>query len=445
VVTVLLAASSAVLMAHMFNGDNMTRVYYGTDTHLFGLMIGATLAFWTRTKTAPGALRRLSQPFWWWAHKKRVQLFGVMSFAGLVVILFTMPDLAPFTYYGGLVLTSVLAAGIIVATVSGHGLLRWLFTRRVLEWIGKRSYGIYLWHWPLLVLFGRALPSTVPDWIVPCITLAATCAVAATSYRYIEIPIQRQGFRAFMSKAVWRRAIVAGKAAPRWKLLPHPMLIPVLAVIGLGVGAVISAPPKTQAQLRVEAGQQAINRHAPASEPPTQRVAGIQSQPPQLPPPKSTPLSGADMTVIGDSVTIASAPALQARFPGILIDAEISRSTRRGGQAAIQAHLAAGDMRRVAVIALGTNDYFGTGNLDKLVAELGDRRIIFVTAHADREWTVPNNDDVHRAAQKYPNVSVAEWDAAVSAHPEVLGEDGIHPGAQGSTMYADCIAKALNL
>lgn len=431
-----IAIISAALMAVLFDTTNGTRVYYGTDTHLFGLMIGAALAFWNRSKARQYALRRLNQPFWWLAHKKRVQVIGNLALVGLVALMLAMPDTSAVAYYGGLVFTSILAGVVIVATTSKRGALQQLFAWRPLVWTGVRSYGIYLWHWPLLVLFGYMLPSSLDQWAVSTLVLAISFACAAASYRFIEIPIQRGGFRVILGRST-QRVADAGDARLRWRFQPYVGTATCLLVISLAVGAVISAPSKTQAQLRVEAGQRAIN-HAQAMSK-NQSVAGAATSPLQLKP----VVTGSDMTVIGDSVTLAAAPVLQARFPGILIDAEISRSMRRGGLETIENLNATGSLRNVVVVALATNGYFGADNLDKVVAELGNRRVVFVTAHVDREWTASNNDDLHKLAQRYRNVAIAEWDTAISPHAEDLGPDGIHPTAQGAILYADSLAQAL--
>jgi peptidoglycan/LPS O-acetylase OafA/YrhL len=438
-----LAAFSAILMAFLYHTTNQTRVYYGTDTHLFGLMIGAALAFWSSSKASGHALRRLSQPFLWLGRKRYLQPMGVVALLGIVVFIIAVRDSAAIIYYGGLAGVCLLSAAALVAIVSKRGRLQCIFTWRPLEWVGERSYGIYLWHWPLLVLFGQALPAAVPDWMVSTVTFIVTMACAALSYRYVEAPIQQNGFRAYTGLGLPRRKLW------HWRLRPYPLAIGCLVAVVLTVGAVLQAPSKTQAQMRIEAGQRAIQNLANTQKPepaqvPTQTIAGTQTNMPSASPKQPT-ITGADISVIGDSVTIASAPALQERFPGIIIDAEISRSMRRGGMSTIETLNTAGSLRKVVIIALGTNGYYGADNLEKAATLLAGKRLVFVTAHADREWTGPNNDDVRKLAQKYPYVSIAEWDSDIGAHPEMLGDDGIHPSQQGAKIYVESIAKALGL
>jgi peptidoglycan/LPS O-acetylase OafA/YrhL len=445
IVTGILALASAGLMAFLFLHDaGPTRVYYGTDSHLFGLMIGALLAFWTRSKTIKQPLRRLTQPFW---HLRRfpktTRISGVVAFAGLGASFFLLPNQSALTYNGGLFLACIFAAVVLVATVSTNDWLQKLFSLRPLTWIGIRSYGIYLWHWPLLVLFIYLLPKTFPWWIVPLCVPVITVGLATLSYRYIEMPIRRHGFQGLWYRAFKKRAVSVDAVTTRTYIQPHSMVPVTLALCILTIGAALGAPTKTIAQMNIEKGQKAI--HEQTQKKPT---AKAQIHNPSASSPKQAPTliptDGNVITVIGDSVTLAASPYLQERFPGILINAEISRSLRRGGLETIEQFAQTGQLRPVVIVALGTNGYYGTDKLDELIAKLAAHKVVLVTAHAEREWTASNNDNVHVTAQKYKNIQVAEWDQMISAHPEFLSSDGIHPlGADGGKIYADSITEAL--
>jgi peptidoglycan/LPS O-acetylase OafA/YrhL len=433
IITLLLAAGSAGWMAYLFaRGISTTRLYYGTDTHVFGLMIGASLAFLARTQNIAQPLRRLSQPF---SKLRRVpvltQIIGFLSLAGLVALFFTLPDQSPLTYSGGLALASLLTALVIVATVSMPQPLQQLFELSPLKWIGTRSYGIYLWHWPVLVLLRYLLPHILPWWIAPLSLFVVTFAVSDLSYRFIEMPVRKNGFRKTFQRAIKRKNVQLDHATMRIHARPHTAALAICLALILTIGAVVSAPTRTSAQLRIEKGQAAIRqiaKHPPKATPVKQHV----------------PITGNDISAVGDSVMLASAPYLQQTFPGIIIDAEVSRSMRRGGLETLENMKTAGTLRKTVVVALGTNGYYGTGMFDQMITELKDYNIVLVTAHGDREWTAPNNDDVRRAANTYKNVSIAEWDTAITPHPDFLAEDGIHPiTADGDKIYGDCIAAAL--
>ncbi len=433
-----LALVSAGLMFALFKENSVTRVYYGSDTHAFGLMIGAALAFLGNVRFAKALQRQDAWPSARYKHPKIIQTLGILSLGGIIALVLYLPELSPATYKGGLLLASILTAFIVLAAVSNKGFLQRLLEVKWLKWIGVRSYGIYLWHWPAAVLCHYAIPIQA-QWMTPLIVIGVSLFAAAASYRFLEQPIRLMGVRAFILRGVRREAKAFDTSVSNWKLRPHPFMIAWLALITMTGIAVMTAPSKTQAQQRIEAGSAAIahtKKHAPK--------AVHTSKAPAKSHAPARPITGADISLVGDSVALASAPELQAKFPGIYIDAVVSRSMRDGGLSTIEQLIAAGQLRKVLVVALGTNGYFGTGTIQQLLNEVGkDRDVVFVTAHAPVEWVAGNNEYVRLIAKQYPNVYIAEWDATISAHPDMLGPDGIHPGPTGGGLYAGSIASAI--
>lgn len=442
IICFLLAISSALLMAAIYKSTAATRVYYGTDTHLFGLMLGASLAFWGQGRATLLPQRRLQLPLRVPFIRIPIQFLGVISLIGLFILMATMSEQSTITYSGGLFLASVLATILILATISSHGLLQKLFTWKIFEWVGARSYGIYLWHWPILTLLRITLPRA-SLWEIAILTVTLTVFTSILSYRFLENPLRKIGFRAFIGRSIRREAIIIDAAITRWRVRIHPALVPSILAIALTVITVISAPSQTQAQQRIQAGESAIKKAELTQKKAPAKITAVTPTTPKRIPLSAT-IDGNDMTLVGDSVALASAPALETEFPGILIDAKVSRSLRVGGFDTIDSLNAAGNLRQVVIIGLATNGYYGTGNLDTLMSELGNRTVIFVTGHAPDDWVTGNNQSLHDTIKNYPNMYIAEWDTAISAHPEELGDDGIHPNsAAGEQLYAECIEDAL--
>ncbi|MEV4759719.1 acyltransferase family protein [Micromonospora sp. NPDC049559] len=437
----LLALGSAAWMAVVFDGANATRVHYGTDTHAVGLMLGAALAFRRDRRHATPTGDPGSGP----ARRRLTQALGLLSLAALVGLMIWLPERAAVTYRGGLALASLLTAVVIVASVGQRGVLRRLLESAPLRWLGLHSYGIYLWHWPVIVLLRHALPADVPGSTTALVAGVATLAAAAASYRHLEEPVRRLGVRAFLRRGVRKEAIVAGRSGTGWRLPAHPFLLVACALVAMTTAAVVGAPATTQAQRQVAEGQRVIAHAGPVpARRPEQHPAATSTPPAPLAPQPYHPITGSSITLVGDSVALASAGELQARFPGIYIDAKVSRSMRQGGLETIERLRSAGSLRRVLVVALGTNGAFGDGNLDRLLSEVGkERKVVFVTAHAARDWVRANNDALRAVVGRYPNVRVAEWDAAIRARPGGLASDGIHPNRVGVAIYADCVQAAL--
>jgi peptidoglycan/LPS O-acetylase OafA/YrhL len=458
----LLALASVAAMAVFYRpGADPSGVYYGTGTHFFGLALGAGLAF------ALDRSRRWNlygQETWGERFARRsAPAVGILSLLALACYAAFVHDSDAFNYEGGLGIVSLLSVGVVWAATRPGSALGAALDVRPLRAVGVRSYGLYLWHWPVLVLVAAALPARSAGtgvWLVPVIALAVSAVAAALSYRFVETPIRRGGFRMltrpFASARRARPALFAAASAACVALL--------VGVVGTSAAAV-EGMKGTTAEQQVAAGQRAIDaarrRHpgaaagtrtaappasaatAPAASPsgtatprPTPRQAG-----PVVPP---EPRSGADITAIGDSVMLASAPALLAAFPGIDIDAVVSRSPRDAPELLAQ-KAAAGALRNTVVIGLGTNGYLGTGTLDRDLAAVGpDRHIVFVNIFADRPWLDEVDGDLAAFVAAHPQTALADWHDAIAARPDLLGPDGIHPGSQGGVLYADCVASALD-
>ena len=425
--SITLSLGSAILMFLLLNPSDPTRVYYGTDSHAFGLMVGAGLAFWGNQRYAAAVAKGVKRPSAGFKHQSILQICGMISLTILIIACLSLSQNQVFTYSGGLYGVSILAGIVVLASVSVNGIIRKALEQRVLRYIGKRSYGIYLWHWPIYVLSHYWLGPASNPFVIAATTIALSFGCAIVSYRIIETPIRHIGFRQLIQRTYKKEVAVLDAASSSWKLRLHPLLLVGLLFVVTTITAVVTAPRITKAEQQVAIGQAAI---ATAQKVKAQTIIHKKQQ----------PITGADMTLVGDSVSLASAPELQTVFPGIYIDAVVSRSMRRGGLETIEQLLAAKTMRSVLVVALGTNGYYGDGDIPRLMNEVGkDRRVIFMTAHAPVEWAEPNNEYLRSIQAQYPNMYIADWDAAIAVHPDYLGPDGIHPGPAGGAIYANCI------
>ena len=176
-----LAAASALLMAVLYHpGFATTRVYDGTDTRAFGLLIGAALAMvwrsrWLRADVPPGA-------------RVLLNLVGGLALVKIFLMIHQTAPSAPAMYRGGLVILSVATALVVAVTVHPGSSMSHLLGVAPLRWIGVRSYGIYLWHFPVIALTTRAVGAPVTIWRAT-LQIGITVGLAALSWRYLEKPI----------------------------------------------------------------------------------------------------------------------------------------------------------------------------------------------------------------------------------------------------------------
>lgn len=417
-------------MYFLFSHDvALSRIYYGTDTHLFGIMIGAFLAFLTLSLQENEPMRRLSQPFWQLQGRVFPHFIGIGALLALGVFLAVLPDQSALAYSGGMLGACVCTAIVLAVTMGTRGPLRTLFTWRPLQWIGIRSYGIYLWHWPLLVVLTALLPARF-SWLLSLCVAVLTITIAAVSYRYIEMPVRQQGFRSTLKKAIKRRYVFVDQLPFTTHIRPHSASLAVAMLILFTVMAVSTAPTKTSAQLNIEAGQRLLAHQQAVLVQKTKQHQQMLHD-------------GGSISAIGDSVMLAAAPMLEEKYPGIYINAEVSRSLTRGGLATVAELKAAHQLRPVVIIGLGTNGPYGAGKLEELLDQLKGYEVVVVSAHADRQWIGPNNDELNKVVKQYRQVAIAQWDQTIAPHPELLSDDGIHPFGDGETLYANCIAEAL--
>lgn len=176
VVTALILASVVLMAALHSSGATSLRLYTGSDTRAHSLLVGCWFSLglhWGYLSSDLG---------------KRRQSYGWIS----IIILFTaaalIPSGAQFLYVGGF-LTLAICAGILILTlvISDKNRLTALFSQPILLWLGKRSYGLYIWHWPIFFLCGYLRR---PALAIPCGVIGALAA-AAVSYKFIELPFLR--------------------------------------------------------------------------------------------------------------------------------------------------------------------------------------------------------------------------------------------------------------
>jgi hypothetical protein len=218
----------------------------------------------------------------------------------------------------------------------------------------------------------------------------------------------------------------------------------VTVVVAIGLHAVVDSPRKTVAEDSIAAGADAILRSQQtdlASEDPSVTRPAGPAPGGQVPAPvKDVPL-GQQITLFGDSVAVASAPALLKDLAGISIRAKV------GAQVwdvvdQVKRLREAGRLRKYVVIALGANGAAPRGTFPEIVDAAGPgHRFVFVTAHAPRPWVRPYNQSVRAFVAAHPGCALADWRSASRRVSDFA--DGIHPGPRGGGIYADVIRRAV--
>ena len=445
------AAGSAAAMALLYQpGTDPSRVYYGTDTHSAALLIGAALALSWPLRRVQGFTR------------ENARAFDAAGLAGIVVLGWAMGHFAgsdASLYPYGLLIAALGAGGVVLAAAS-TGVVSWALSWGPLRWLGARSYGVYLWHWPVIALTAAVL--RVPSPSLPFLLADAVLAIglAAASWRWVEQPILRDGFRATVRRrsAVVTTSFTAARRSPTALLPPLAAAAAAAVVVTAGYSLVHARSAAGLAEqisqgMKVSQQDQAAPRPAPST--PTASGPATVPSGPSSPTPDATPgtaapsapapvpVSGSQVIAIGDSVMLASAPQLQHALPGISIDAQVSRQASVG--VSIVQHLAAtGGLRPVLVFGLGTNGSFTMGQVRQLRAAIGpQRKLVLINNYEARPWEAGDNHVIAAAARRFRNVVLANWHAVIEHRTGLLWPDEVHPRPAGARLYARVVARAV--
>ena len=450
------AVGSAVLMATLYQPDvDPSRIYYGTDTRAAGLLLGAALAFVWVPGRVPGLGRgRLSgwlRRRFGWSVPLLLDVVGLAALGGLVWFCLWLDQYQPFLFQGGLALVALATAVVITAAVHprtrllGAGLLG----RQPLRWIGLRSYGIYLWHWPVFMVTRPDLDVPITGWPLLVLRLVATVVLADLSYRFVETPIRTGA----LGRA-WR-SLREARGARRWWLgagWTGVVGTGAASCVILGVALAYAQPPPPPSYLSVES----IHTENPTPAPEMPKTDTMPSATPDTASSDATPeadtkagktstspLVEGRVTAIGDSVMIGAFEELDRAIDDLAMRADVGMQAA-GVIEIAQKRRAAGDLGEDVVVHIGSNGPLGEDQFDEMMRPLKDaRRVVFVNLKVPRPWEQRNNDMLAEGVQRYPNAVLMDWHAATADRPELFVEDGIHLQREGQRIYADLIAAHL--
>jgi peptidoglycan/LPS O-acetylase OafA/YrhL/lysophospholipase L1-like esterase len=225
----LAAASAAAMLALYHPGLDPTRVYEGTDTRAFGLLIGAALAMtWPSRRPAPSAR----------AARVLLDAGGAAGLAVIAVMIWRTGQYSPFIYSSGLIVLSVATAAVLAAAACPGAWTGRALGWGPLRWLGVRSYGIYLWHYPVIVFTSRA--NSTENLARAALQTAATIAAAALSWHFVEEPIRHGALGRLWARARSPRRVT--RPARAASLAAATGTAGVLAVACAGLSGAVPAP-----------------------------------------------------------------------------------------------------------------------------------------------------------------------------------------------------------
>ena len=428
---VAVVASTALMWLIYVPYEDPSRVYFGTDTRASGLFVGVALAFawqpWRFTKSLAGR------------GTIALNVAGFAALGFLTYILLTLGEYDVFLYRGGFLVVSILTAIVIAVTVHPQGALNPVLGNSLLVWIGKRSYGLYLYHWPVFVLMRPGIDVPWSRWPTLVAQIMVTLAITEASYRWIEQPIRRRGFKpwiAWVTEPLRRRS---PQAAALWPV------IAAVFVIGLTIGLIQgSATPPLSEEIAASPVEALVVEATTPTVAPSTTGSVTATETPSATTIPAPPIVTPPPVMIGDSVMLGAKIGLENAVEDALVDGTVSRQMMHV-PAVVTQYRTEGLLGEIVVVHLGTNGPFSAEHFDDAMISLTDAdRVYFVNASVPRRYEGDVNDTLAAGVERWDRAFLIDWHSTAKDRPEYFVKDGVHLTSAGIAAYADLIARAIN-
>ncbi len=450
-------------------------LYLATPTRAGGLLLGASFAMvWRPVAIMRSPMRTKGRAL------DVLALVGLLGVGALCWYLYLIgPEGAnPWLFRGGFFVCGIATLAMIAAVTHQRSLAGPVLGNPVLLWVGTRSYGLYLYSWPVFQIQRRVSGNqlNVQQFVTG---VAIACVLTELSFRFIERPIRKgqvgrwwRGLRAARDPAP-RRAIAVGAAVlvaasvfaaanlATAELKPNEIAQSLAEdaddVTDLGELLEASTTLATSRPTDPSTTEAATTTAVPTTTTPATTIpaaavpvtiATVPTTPPATPPPTAAPtappLPAGPLIAIGDSVMQGAAEELNHR--GVLVDVAQSRQMDTT-ITLVQQLRDAGMLGQAIVIHLGTNGPVSDATVDAFFGALaGVPKVIVLTAHGARTWIPPTNEKLVAAAQRFPNIVLLDWDNLAPLCPgDCFYDDGIHINQAGQNYYAQLIFTELGI
>jgi peptidoglycan/LPS O-acetylase OafA/YrhL len=406
-------AASAALMWILYNpGSDPSRVYYGTDTRAFLLLMGILVAL-----------------VWPWIMRLRravplLELLGVSALVGSVLLFRQMQDFNPTLWRGGDLAAAFCFAVLVAAVAHPKTGIGEALGVAPLRWIGERSYGIYLWHWPIIVLVAGV--NARPGLGLVAAEAALVLAAAALSYKFVEQPIRTGSLQRRLAQHPRRyRLEVVGAAAVG---LVTAFAILFVTPPSLNPVSTYVSPPKATGATHSHTG---VGPRPHQASGPT--GGGKQTKQASLPPGR--------ILALGDSVMLDCSRELKdALHHRVRVDATVGRQIE-GTVNELQWLRRHHKLTKIVVIQIGNNGPLWGRDLVRLRHALhGIPDVVVVNVRNTTSWQNESNRALDNWLHRWPAAHLADW---YGSSTNKMMQDGTHPWPYGCGIYARVIADAL--
>ena len=434
-VTLLLALISVILMIVLFDPQqDASRVYYGTDTRAFSLLFGALLAILWEYRMVP---RRLSASV--------NMVLGSVSFAVLLVMTIAINGSSNFWYRGGQFFGTILTVLMVYAVSGRKTWLSRFLSNPVLKWIGDRSYSIYLWHYPIILLISKGIKAS---WWITLIEIVLSVVLAELSYRFIETPIRHGIIGEYLnilrsrpkSRQEKKRQIQVARRS--LKVMAGTFVLTVsliLCMVFVPKKNALDTLQKRETKAK-ETGKMTEEQLA------KQKANGSESDDTICTADLTDDeiLEGLNLLLIGDSIAVDVTDDFYEMFPNSVTDTKIGRITSLGKQV-LDSYIDEKKWEGEGVIFASLSNSPINGELEDIREKIGKDMPLFLTTVRIPHDTFEeeSNSKIKKFVEENDHTYLIDWYAASEGHDEYFDADDTHLLPAGAKAYAKCIKEAV--
>ena len=418
------------LIAHilLFDINNISRIYFGTDTRAFSLLVGVVGAILYPMERLHAKVTLQQNLIY--------SVVSLVSIATLITVMIYTSEYNTWLYRGGFLLVAILGLIVIISSGKQHTLMSRLLSFKPVVFIGKISYSLYLWHFPILVLTTPVAEVGNPNIYLVILRVVLTFVVAIVSYVFVETPIRKLGFKKYIS-VIFKRIIKRSKKSRRVfaSIATVVLLLFVMGITGKGVPFISTAFVKEMEANKetqfVNNGNNKENNQEKSSDSNEDNKKE-----------NNTEKKYSSVVVMGDSLTVDIGEKFQELYPGAVIDGKIGRQLYVAVEEA-KNYSKYNNENSAIIFQLGTNGPFTESQIEELVKEFDKADIYFVNIKVPRAWEKTVNAALKETQEKHSNIKLIDWYSVANSTKDLFEPDRVHLNQAGIAEMVTLIEKNL--
>ena len=422
------------LIAHilLFDINNISRIYFGTDTRAFSLLVGVVGAILYPMERLHAKVTPQQNMLY--------SVVSLVSIATLITVMIYTSEYNTLLYRGGFLLVAILGLIVIISSGKQHTLMSRLLSFKPVVFIGKISYSLYLWHFPVLVLTTPISEIGNPNIFFVILRIVLTFAVAIVSYVFVETPIRKLGFKNYINVIFKKLKKRPGKSRKVYAgIVGLVSVLFLMGIFGKSVPFISTAFVKEMESNKetqfVNNGNNKDNNQEKSSDSNKDNKVNKEDK-------KNSDKKYSSVLVMGDSLTVDIGEKFQGLYPGAVIDGKIGRQLYVAVEEA-KSYSKYNNENSAIIFQLGTNGPFTESQIEELVKEFDKADIYFVNIKVPRAWEKTVNAALKETQEKHSNVKIIDWYSVANSSKDLFEPDRVHLNQTGIAEMVTLIEKNL--